>query len=67
MKMTFNGKRITSSGQLSREFEKSITAAVDRRVRTAAPPGVRVKKTPTGYVAEGDEKGIQRMLKRLER
>lgn len=65
MKLTFNGKRITSSGQLSRELEKSLVAAVDRQVRMAAPSGVRVKKTATGYVAEGDEKSIQKMMKRL--
>lgn len=65
MKLTFNGKSMTSLGQLSGELEKSVAGAVDRHVKSAAPPGVRVRKTPSGYIAEGDADDIQRMVRRL--
>lgn len=65
MKMTFNGKTLTSSSQLSRELEKSVLSAVDRQIKAAAPTGVRVRKTSQGYVAEGDAGAIERMVKRL--
>lgn len=65
MKLTFNGKSMTSPGQFGRELEKSVLAAVDRQIKSAAPPGVRLKKTPHGFVAEGDADDIQRMIKRL--
>jgi hypothetical protein len=65
MKLTFNGRTVTSQGQLKRELEKSVRDAVDRHVRAAAPPGVKVQKTSTGYLAEGDESEVKRMIKRL--
>jgi hypothetical protein len=65
MKLTFNGRTITSPGQLSRELEKSVHAAVDRQIKAAAPAGVRVRKTSQGYVAEGSSDAIERMVKRL--
>ncbi|MEG8220283.1 hypothetical protein OSJ57_06545 [Sphingomonas sp. HH69] len=65
MKLTFNGKNLTSPGQLSRELEKSVLAAVDRQIKAAAPAGVKVKRTSQGYVAEGDAASIQKMAKRL--
>lgn len=67
MKLTFNGKRLTSPGQLSRELEKSILAAADRQIRAAAPAGVKIKKTSDGYIAEGDRAAVERMVKRLGR
>ncbi|WP_129586329.1 hypothetical protein [Sphingomonas montana] len=65
MKLTFNGKNITSSGQLGREFEKSVRLAMDAQVKAAAPPGVKVRKTSQGYVAEGDANAIEKMADRL--
>ena len=67
VKLTFNGKPITSSSQFRREFEKAAKGAIDRHVRSAAPPGVRVRKTSKGYTAEGREADIERMVKRLGR
>lgn len=67
MKMTFDGRSISSSGQLKRELERSVMDYVDKLVRRAAPPGVRVTKTRDGYKAEGSANDIERMVKRLER
>lgn len=67
MKMTVNGKHITSAGQLSRELEKSLRQAVDRQIKAAAPPGVTVRKTSRGYIAEGTPDAIERMVKRFEK
>lgn len=67
MKFTFNGRNITSPGQLSRELEKSVRAAVDHRIKSAAPPGVRLRKTSKGYVAEGSADNIERMMKRFDK
>jgi hypothetical protein len=65
MKLTFNGKAMTSPGQFSRELEKTIRATVDQHVKSAAPPGVKLRKTREGYIAEGDADDIQKMVKRL--
>lgn len=67
VKMTFNGRTITSGAQLAREFEKSIHQHVEKTIRRAAPPGVRVIKTSDGYKAEGNADEIERMVKRLGR
>jgi len=65
VRLTFNGRPITSQGQLRREFEKSMMAAVDRHIRSAVPSGVRLTKTSKGYNAEGSASAIERMVKRL--
>ncbi|MFN3857311.1 MAG: hypothetical protein ACK4RV_06125 [Caulobacter sp.] len=65
IKMTFNGRRITSSSQLKRELERSFDKAIERHVRSAAPPSVRLRKTPEGFIAEGSEDEISRMVRRL--
>ncbi|MES2288806.1 MAG: hypothetical protein V4530_03640 [Pseudomonadota bacterium] len=65
MKITYNGKRIISPGQFGRDLKKSVLAAVDKQIRSAAPPGVKVRKTPDGYLAQGDAKALERMVKRL--
>ena len=65
MGMTFNGKKITSSDQLKREFQKAAREALDKEVRRAAGPGVRVSKTAKGYKLEGSEDKVKRTLKRL--
>lgn len=67
IRLTFNGRPITSQGQLRREFEKSMLAAVDRHVRSAVPPGVKLTKTSKGYKAEGDATAIERMVRRLSK
>jgi diketogulonate reductase-like aldo/keto reductase len=63
--MTFNGKTVTSSSQLKREFEKAARKALDENVRRAAPAGVRVSKTAKGYKLEGSEAKVKRALKKL--
>jgi len=63
--MNFNGKKITSSSQLKREFELAARKAMDNQVRRAAPPGVRVSKTAKGYKIEGPEATVERMMKKL--
>ena len=63
--MTFNGKKITSSAQLKREFERAARKALDTEIRKAAPPGVRLSKAAKGYKIEGSEAGVRRMMKRL--
>jgi hypothetical protein len=67
--MTFNGKKITSSSQFKREFEKAARQAGQKafedHVRRAAPPGVRVSKTLKGYKLEGPEAKVERTLRKL--
>jgi hypothetical protein len=65
MGMTFNGKPITSSGQLKREFEQAARKAMDENIRRAAQPGVRVSKTRDGYQFEGSEAAVERTIKKL--
>jgi biotin operon repressor len=67
IKLTFNGRTVTSGAQLARELEKSLTEHVDKTIRRAAPSGVRVVKTRDGYKAEGSADDIERMVKRLGR
>lgn len=57
---------MTSSSQLQHELKKSIESAIEKQVRAAAPPGVRVTKTKTGYSAEGDADAVTRMVRRLK-
>jgi hypothetical protein len=63
--MTFNGKKITSSSQLKREFEQAARKALDAEVRRNAPAGVRVSRTAKGYKIEGPEDRVKRMMKKL--
>lgn len=65
--MKFNGKRITSGNQLGREMKKSVDRHVERSLRKAAGPSVHLKKTSSGYVAEGTPEAIDRMKQRLSR
>jgi len=65
--MTFNGKKITSSGQLKREFQLAARKALDESVKRAAPPGVRVTKARGGYKVQGPQKAVERMMKKLGR
>jgi len=66
MKITFNGKPVRP-GQLGRELEKSMLAAVEKQIKGAAPTGVRVRRTANGYEAEGDKAQIDRMIDRLSK
>jgi hypothetical protein len=65
--MTFNGKKITSSTQLKREFEKAARQALGEKIRRSAPPGVRVSPTGRGFKLEGQQEKVERTLKKLER
>lgn len=65
IEMKFNGRRITSAAQLEREFTKAAEKAVETGIRRAAGPGVRIKKTREGYVAEGSQDQIDRLARRL--
>ena len=65
LKMKYNGRTITSASQLEREMRKSINDHVEKTIRRAAGPGVHLRKTATGYVAEGSADQIERMQKRL--
>ena len=63
--VSFNGKKITSSSQLKREFEQAARKALDNEVRRARPAGVRVSKTTKGYKIEGSEEEVGQMMKKL--
>ena len=64
-KMKFNGKTITSSRHLEREFQKSVEKELERGLKKAAGPGVKLRKTAQGYVAEGSPEKIDQMRRRL--
>lgn len=63
--MTFNGRKVTSTSQLSRELTKAAERALENGIRKAAGPGVRVTRTPDGYLAEGPSDQIDRLTRRL--
>lgn len=63
--MKYNGRTIRSASQLSREIKKDMEKHVEASLRRAADPGVRLRKTSGGYVAEGTPEQISRMSKRL--
>ena len=63
--MRFNGRKITSSGQLQREFKRSMEKHVEQSLRKAAGSGVKVRKTTDGFTFEGTPSQIERMKKRL--
>ena len=65
MEMKFNGKKITSSGQLEREFKKSINNHVENEIHRVAGAGTKVRKTRNGILVEGTPQQIERMRKRL--
>lgn len=63
--MKINGRNVTSASQIERELLKSAERAIEDSIRKAAGPGVRVKKTHDGYVAEGSPDQIDRLTRRL--
>ena len=63
--MKINGRKVTSSSQIERELTKAAEHAVEESIRKAAGPGVRIKKTREGYIAEGSPDQIDRLTRRL--
>lgn len=65
IEMRLNGRRTTSATQLQRELKRSMERHVEDSLKKAAGPGVRMKKTHTGYTFEGTPEQVERMAKRL--
>lgn len=65
IEMTINGRKITSASQIERELTRAAERAVEDSIRKAAGPGVRIKKTRDGYVAEGSSDQVDRLTRRL--
>ena len=63
--MKINGRKVTSASQIERELTKAAEDAVEESIRKAAGPGVRIKKTREGYIAEGSPDQIARLTRRL--
>lgn len=63
--MKINGRKVTSASQIERELTKAGERAVEDGIRKAAGPGVRIKKTREGYIAEGSPDQIDRLTRRL--
>jgi hypothetical protein len=63
--MKINGRKVTSANQIERELTKAAEHAVEESIRKAAGPGVRIKKTREGYIAEGSPDQIDRLTRRL--
>jgi hypothetical protein len=63
--MKINGRKVTSASQIERELTKAAEHAVEESIRKAAGPGVRIKKTREGYIAEGSPDQIDRLTRRL--
>ncbi len=63
--MKINGRKVTSASQIERELTKAAEHAVEESIRKAAGPGVRIKKTREGYIAEGSPDQIDRLTRRI--
>lgn len=63
--MKSNCRKVTSASQIERELTKAVERAVEDGIRNAAGPGVRIKKTHEGYIAEGLPDQIDRLALRL--
>jgi len=63
--MTINGRAVTSPDQIARALREATQKQIDGAIKRAAGPGVRVRKTREGYVAEGSEAQINAMARRL--
>lgn len=66
IEMKINGRAVTSTSQIQRELKKAAEGAVESGLRRAAGPGVRIKKTSEGYVAEGTQARIDHLVRRLK-
>ena len=67
MEMRLNGRKITSAAQFERELGRSIEKHARDRLKKAAGPGVRLKKTREGHVLEGAPDRIERTKQKLRR
>lgn len=63
--MKINGRKVTSASQIERELTKAAERAVEDGIRKAAGPGVRIKKTREGYIAEGSPDQIDQLTRRI--
>lgn len=63
--MKINGRKVTSVSQIKRELTKAAEHAVEESIRKVAGPGMRIKKTREGYIAEGSPDQIDRLTRRL--
>jgi hypothetical protein len=63
--MKINGRKVMSASQIERELTKAAEHAVEQSIRKAAGPGVRIKKTREGYIAEGSPDQINRLTRSL--
>jgi len=63
--MKINGRKVTSASQIERELTKAAEHAVEESIRKAAGPGVQIKKTREGYIAEGSPDQIERLTHRF--
>jgi hypothetical protein len=63
--MKINGRKVMSASQIKRELTKAAEHAVEESIRKAAGPGVRIKKTREGYIAEGSPDQIDRLPRSL--
>lgn len=66
IEMKINGRRVTSASQIERELKKAADKAVESGLRQAAGPGVTIRKTSQGYVAEGTQNRIDNIVRRLK-
>lgn len=66
IEMKINGRKVTSASQIERELKKAADKAVESGLRRAAGPGVSIRKTAQGYVAEGTQDRIDNMVRRLK-
>ena len=65
MEMRLNGRPITSTGQLERELSRSVSSHVEKTLKEAAGPGVRLQKTRSGYLVQGTREQIERFRRRF--
>ena len=65
MEMRLNGRPITSTGQLERELSRSVRSHVEKTLKKAAGPGVRLRKTRSGYLVQGTREQIERFRRRF--
>ena len=66
IEMKINGRKVTSASQIKSELQKAADKAVESGLRRVAGPGVTIKKTAQGYVAEGAQDRIDSLVRRLK-
>lgn len=65
IEIKMDGRKATSGSQIERELIKAAERALEDSIRKAAGPGVKIKKTRDGYVAEGTPEQIDRLTRQL--